>query len=214
MACAALLPDLKNRWGLIALAPLIALLGFVLTTPYALIAPAEFWGDSKSNGFAYELLVHPRIGHGEIFQNTGNGWWYHLTFNLPFVMTAPLEIFALIGLGFAARERRWWPILAFVGIFFLSLGFSQVRFMRYLFPLAPFLSIAAAWAAARLPKPTIWGRRFGLRRGPGDAGHFATVCHRRFARYGRANDSTKRRQAGRIGASALVLHAAVFSRSA
>ena len=84
MACAGLLPQLKNRWALIALTPIVALLGFVVSTPYALIAPAEFWGDSKNNGFAYELLVHPRLGSGDIFQNTGNGWWYHLTFNLPF----------------------------------------------------------------------------------------------------------------------------------
>ena len=157
MACALLLPDLKNRWGLVVLAPIVALLGFVLTTPYALIAPAEFWGEpGKQMGFAYELLYHPREGSGEIFQKTGNGWWYHLTFNLPFVMTAPLAIAALIGIGFAARERKWWPVLAFVGLFFLSLGFSQVRFMRYLFPIAPFLCIAAVWAVRRLPKSSVW----------------------------------------------------------
>lgn len=159
MACAFWLPELKNRWALIILAPLVALLGFLVSTPYALLAPAEFWGDSQNNGFAYELLVHPRIGHGDIFQNTGNGWWYHLTFNLPFAMTAPLAVAAVVGLGFAARERRFWPVLLFVGLFFLSLGFSQVRFMRYLFPIAPFLCITAVWAASRLPKPSlnIWG---------------------------------------------------------
>ena len=157
MACALLLPELKNRWMLIILAPIVALLGFVVSTPYALLSPAEFWGDSKINGFAYELLVHPRQGSGDIFQNTGNGWWYHLTFNLPFVMTAPLAVAAVVGIGFAARERRFWPILVFVGLFFLSLGFSQVRFMRYLFPIAPLLCVTAVWAASRLPKPNIWG---------------------------------------------------------
>ena len=162
MACALMLPELKNRWGLIILAPIVALFGFILTTPYALLAPAEFWGDSKNNGFAYELLVHPRIGSGDIFQGTGNGWWYHLTFNLPFVMTAPLAVAAVVGFGFAARERRFWPILIFVGLFFLSLGFSQVRFMRYLFPIAPMLCITAVWAASRLPKPSVWGGALAL----------------------------------------------------
>ena len=162
MACALLLPDLKNRWLLIILAPIVALLGFVLTTPYALLSPAEFWGDSQNNGFAYELLVHPRQGSGDIFQNTGNGWWYHLTFNLPFVMTAPLAVAAVVGAIFAAREKRLWPILIFVGLFFLSLGFSQVRFMRYLFPIAPLLCITAVWAASRLPKPSVWGGALAL----------------------------------------------------
>ncbi len=162
IACALLTPELKNRWTLIILAPIIALLGFVVSTPYALISPAEFWGDSKNNGFAYELLVHPRLGSGDIFQGTGNGWWYHLTFNLPFAMTAPLAIAGVIGAFLAARERRFWPILLFVGLFFLSLGFSQVRFMRYLFPIAPLLCIAAVWAAARLPKPQIWGAGLAL----------------------------------------------------
>ncbi len=157
MACALMLPELKNRWLLIILAPIVALLGFVISTPYALIAPAEFWGDSKNNGFAFELLVHPRIGHGDIFQGTGNGWWYHLTFNLPFVMTAPLAVAAVVGVVLATRERRFWPILVFVGLFFLSLGFSQVRFMRYLLPIAPLLCVTAVWAAARLPKPSVWG---------------------------------------------------------
>ena len=158
MACALWLPELKNRWAPITVSPLLALLGFVLTTPYALLAPAEFWGDpGKQMGFAYELLVHPREGSGEIFQNTGNGWWYHLTFNLPFVMTAPLALISVIGLGLAARERAWWPVLLFVALFFGSLGFSQVRFMRYLFPIAPMLCVAAVWAVKSLPKASVWG---------------------------------------------------------
>ena len=162
MACAGLLPDLKSRWALIVLAPVLALLGFLVSTPYALLSPAEFWGDSKNNGFAYELLVHPRLGSGDIFQNTGNGWWYHLTFNLPFAMTAPLAVAAIVGAVLAAREKRFWPILIFVGLFFLSLGFSQVRFMRYLFPVAPLLCVTAVWAASRLPKPQVWGGALAL----------------------------------------------------
>lgn len=158
MACALLLPELKNRWTSIILAPIVALLGFIVSTPYALLSPAEFWGDpSKQMGFAYELLVHPREGSGDIFTDTGNGWWYHLTFNLPFVMTAPLAVAAVVGAIFAAREKRFWPIILFVGLFFLSLGFSQVRFMRYLFPIAPLLCVTAVWAASRLPKPSVWG---------------------------------------------------------
>ena len=161
LACALML-GLKNRWALVISAPVVALLGFLVTTPYAVLDFPGFWGDSKMNGFAYELLVHPREGSGDIFQGTGNGWIYHLTFNLPFVMTAPLVVFALVGVGLAARERRWWPVLLFVGLFFLSLGFSQVRFMRYLFPLTPLLCIAAVWAVRRWPRPQFWGAGLAL----------------------------------------------------
>jgi 4-amino-4-deoxy-L-arabinose transferase-like glycosyltransferase len=78
-----------------------ALLGFALSTPYALLAPSEFWGDpSKQMGFAYELFVHPREGSDEIFQGTGNGWIYHFTFNLPFILTWPFIAAAVVGLFF------------------------------------------------------------------------------------------------------------------
>lgn len=140
--------------------PLVALLSFFVTTPYALLAPREFWGDGLrggESGFAYELLVHPKIGSGEIFQGSGNGWIYHLTFNLPFVLTWPLVIAALVGIGFACKKREFWPHLIFAGAFFFSLGFSQVRFMRYLLPLAPVLCLMAAYGASRLRFPKVWG---------------------------------------------------------
>ncbi len=142
-----------------------ALLAFFLSTPYALLAPREFWGDGLrggESGFAYELLVHPKIGSGEIFQNTGNGWIYHLTFNLPFVLTWPVIIAALVGVYFAAKKHEFRPILVFAGLFFVSLGFSQVRYMRYLLPIAPILCLLAAFGASRLPKPKIWGAVLGL----------------------------------------------------
>jgi 4-amino-4-deoxy-L-arabinose transferase-like glycosyltransferase len=75
-----------------------AALGFLIGCPYSILSFREFWGDGKNLGFAYELFVHPRLGSGEIFQNTGNGWWYHLTFNLPFVMTVPVLAVVLAGL--------------------------------------------------------------------------------------------------------------------
>ncbi len=139
---------------------LATLATFFVTTPYALLAPTEFWGDglrSGESGFAYELLVHPKIGSGEIFQNTGNGWIYHFTFNLPFVLTWPIVVGALFGIYFAAKKREFWPILAFAGVFFFTLGLSQVRFMRYVLPLAPVLCLLAVFGASKLRFPQIWG---------------------------------------------------------
>jgi hypothetical protein len=75
-------------------APLLLALsigGFLIGCPFSVLAFPEFWGEGV-NGFAYELFRHPREGSGEVFQSTGNGWWYHLTFNLPFVMTGPAVV--------------------------------------------------------------------------------------------------------------------------
>jgi hypothetical protein len=129
-------------------------LAFVISTPYSILDFPSFWGNpAQQAGLSYELLVHPREGSGEIFQGTGNGWIYHLTFNLPFVLTWPLVIAAMWGIWSSTKDgRKWWPIWAFVGLYFFSLGFSQVRFMRYLLPLVPFLCVFAAVGISRLTK--------------------------------------------------------------
>jgi 4-amino-4-deoxy-L-arabinose transferase-like glycosyltransferase len=137
--------------GILHTAPLLLALsmaGFVIGCPYSVLNFREFWGEGV-NGFAYELFVHPREGSGEIFQNTGNGWWYHLTFNLPFAVTTPLLCAAIIGavtLKVQAPRKRVLtvPLLAFAAVYFLALGFSQVRFMRYVLPLAPAFCVFAA----------------------------------------------------------------------
>jgi 4-amino-4-deoxy-L-arabinose transferase-like glycosyltransferase len=132
-----------------------AVLGFLIGCPYSILSFREFWGDGKNLGFAYELFVHPRLGSGEIFQNTGNGWWYHLTFNLPFVMTVPVLAVVLAGLFAtvaAVRDKDHdrvlkkaliLPITAFSLLYFFSLGFSQVRFLRYTLPLLPAFCVFA-----------------------------------------------------------------------
>jgi MFS family permease len=183
---AGLAAGTKYNAGMVALVPLLTLwlrrepnsgkpillslevialtcLGFLISTPYALIAPGEFWGDrAAQNGFAFELLDHPHLGSGDVFQGTGNGWWYHLTFNLPFLLTWPLVIGATVGIVFAAKKREFRPTLVFLALFFLSLGFSQVRYMRYLLPLAPFLCLLAAYGASQLRFPKVWGVALSL----------------------------------------------------
>ena len=122
-------------------------LGFVIGCPYSILHFKEFWGDGQNTGVAYELLVHPHQGQGDVFAATGNGWTYHLTTNLPFVLTWPLLLLCLLGIWriCAAKEisKQRWPLLIFTGVFFLSLGFSQVRFMRYVLPIIPPLIVFA-----------------------------------------------------------------------
>lgn len=154
--CALFLEErLRPRWTLLlpALAGL-TLIGFVLGCPYSILNFHEFWGDGRNTGVAYELLVHPHQGQGDVFAGMGNGWWYHLAFNLPFTLTWPLLLLTLGGLGvlLCARSNnsQRWCILPFTVCFFISLGFSQVRFMRYVLPLIPPLMICAVIGAERL----------------------------------------------------------------
>lgn len=138
--------------------------GFLAGCPYALLSPHEFLGDGRQTGFLYELLVHPRQGSGLIFVQTGNGWWFHLTHNLTFAMTPIVLLIALAGLiyclcgaGILPTDDRdqnssklIWCLLGWVVIYFLSLGFSEVRFMRYVLPILPPLVVLAGVALHRL----------------------------------------------------------------
>jgi hypothetical protein len=138
---------------------------FLVSTPYSLLAPREFWGDPHSKtqtGLGFELLVHPRIGSGDVFVGTGLGWWYHLTFNLPFVLTWPLLLAGLGGAFLAFKDRRHLPMLAFALVYFLIIGASQVRFMRYTFLLVPPLLVWASLALSRWKRPQIWAGVLGV----------------------------------------------------
>jgi 4-amino-4-deoxy-L-arabinose transferase-like glycosyltransferase len=121
-------------------------LGFFIGCPYAIFDFKTFWGDGQNAGVAYELLVHPKQGHGDVFVGTGNGWIYHALFNAPFLMTWPVLIFAVVGLvrSRVARRRETCLLFVWCALYFVALGFSQVRFMRYLLPLAPALCVFAA----------------------------------------------------------------------
>lgn len=162
-----------------ALLPAMAVLGFLIGCPYSVLSFGEFWGDCKINGVCYELMVHPRLGSGEIFKDTGNGWWYHLSFNLPFMMTWPLLIATLIGLAMAVLQRTrwrwstaisgdgavWLPLLAWSALYCVTLGLSQVRFMRYTLPLMPAFCVFAAGGVMMLRDAagsTAGARRFRI----------------------------------------------------
>ncbi len=175
---AGLAAGTKYNAALVALAPLTAaillrqplkhllmlcllpIVGFLLACPFSVLSPAEFWGDpALQKGFAYELLVHPREGSGELFQETGNGWLYHLSFTLPFALTWPVLLASVASLGVIIRKKNFghvylWPIAAFAVLYFLAIGTSQVRYLRYILPLAPpLLVLAAALMDAPLKHP-------------------------------------------------------------
>jgi 4-amino-4-deoxy-L-arabinose transferase-like glycosyltransferase len=121
-------------------------LGFFIGCPFSIFDFRAFWGDGQNTGLSYELLIHPKQGHGDVFVGTGNGWLYHAFFNAPFLLTWPVLIFALVGIVKTriVRRRETCLLFAWCALYFFALGFSQVRFMRYLLPLAPALCVFAA----------------------------------------------------------------------
>lgn len=106
-----------------------------------------FWnGTYPGSGVRYELFEHSRTGHGELFVNTGPGWWYHLVISLPYGLGLPLLLLSLAGLIYACRRRSKGDVLllAFFLLYFGATGFSAVRFARYMLPLFPVLCLFAA----------------------------------------------------------------------
>lgn len=148
----------RERLSAAAALPLVplAIIAFLLACPFSLLDFGTFWGDGQNAGVAYELLVHPKQGHGDVFVQTGNGWLYHLTLNAPFLLTLPVLLAAVVGLVAAPRVQE--PaarnaallLLLWCALYFFALGFSQVRFMRYLLPLAPALCVFAACGVVAL----------------------------------------------------------------
>ncbi len=130
----------------LAIAAGTAIVAFLLTTPYALLSFEAFRRD-----LSYELFVHPREGHRGYFLETGPGWVHHFVRNLPYAMGLPFLVAALAGVTRLARDRRREELamLLFVGLYFAGIGFSQVRFLRYTFPMLPVLAIAAAAVLSR-----------------------------------------------------------------
>lgn len=161
----ALLWTWRVQWGerlkRLSLLTIVMAIGFLLGCPYALLAFDEFWRD-----FYWETFVHSRIGHGLIFVNTGNGYWFHLSVNLPAAVGLPAIALTLVSFG--TWVARWvmgktknahtlTPLhictLLFAVFYFLPLGFAQIRFARYLIPLLPLLALwgGAVWVNNRSP---------------------------------------------------------------
>ncbi len=133
--------------------------GFLIGCPYSILDFPNFWGDGQNMGVAYELLVHPKQGHGDVFLETGNGWIYHATFNAPFLMSVPLLLVSVMGIVYTRIKKRRETCMLFtwLALYFFALGFSQVRFLRYLLLLAPALCVFAgcAFVALRAYRPSL-----------------------------------------------------------
>ncbi|MCX6380561.1 MAG: glycosyltransferase family 39 protein [Armatimonadetes bacterium] len=120
---------------------------FIIGCPGPLLNWNAFWnGTYPGSGVYYELFVHSREGHGDLFVQTGFGGWYHLVVSLNWGLGTFLLLFCLVGLGYIASRRRTGDLilLSFFALYYLSSCFSAVRFARYMLPLFPVLCLFGA----------------------------------------------------------------------
>jgi 4-amino-4-deoxy-L-arabinose transferase-like glycosyltransferase len=147
-------PDHVRLAGLLGVAAVV----FLVACPGPWLNFDAFWnGTYPGSGVRYELFEHARLGHGELFAETGPGWWYHLAISLRFGLGLPLLLLGLGGLIRACFRRTPVDLLliAFFVLYFGITGLSAVRFARYMIPVIPVFCVWAADLAAG-PQP---GRR-------------------------------------------------------
>ena len=141
--------DFPAALGRAVLAALIAFAAFAVAQPYALID----WGTYVS-----DVVTQAEMARGNLnlpftiqYENT-TPWLYHVRNIVVWGLGIPLGVAALIGVALiawrAARHRNPVELLLIAALLipFLWLGAQQVKFMRYMLPLYPLLSIAAAFA--------------------------------------------------------------------
>src|SRR5439155_308030 len=85
-------------------------------------------------------------GHGDLFKYLPPAGLYHAIVSLSIGLGWPLWLLALGGLALALRNRRPadWLLLLAVVPYYLVLANSTLRFLRYVVPLLPPLTILAA----------------------------------------------------------------------
>src|SRR3954447_3101484 len=118
--------------------------GFLIGTPYALIAPSRVWHDAHAES------LHLLAGHAGIRPDIG--WRYHALVTLPLGIGWPLLIVGVIGVvvAFVRRPRQAELIFAFPIIYYLIAGRGYTVFTRYMIPVVPFLCLGAGAVVAAI----------------------------------------------------------------
>ncbi len=154
---------LISRQSLKKLAVLFATMIFVslLANPFVLMNPGKYFDMSRETYGFVSGTSQPQW----TFQFTGATAAYWFTNLLFFGMGPALEILCLLGVLWALWKRKWTAglILTFLSLYFISIGFGYMKFIRYSIPLLPFLCLlgarlaveAYAGAKAKIPRVII-----------------------------------------------------------
>ena len=154
-----LLPAIYGLWKLkvaakdygVVLASTIG--GFLVATPGALLQ-----SDAFMRGFMFEV-AHSAEGHGLVFIDTPPGIVYHILNMSEAIGMAPL-LFGIAGLTWAIVSKKSWAIASalFVVAYFAVIAGAEVKFLRYVFPLLPFIAIGVGYIAGRCHEERGWKR--------------------------------------------------------
>jgi 4-amino-4-deoxy-L-arabinose transferase-like glycosyltransferase len=126
----------------------ITALAFLIANPFVVMNPGKFLDMSKRTFEFVKGAQQPQW----TFQFTSATVGYWFTNLLYYGMGPALEIVCLLGVLWALAKRKWTDglVLLFLSIYFVSLGFGYLKFIRYAIPLLPFLCLLGARFAAEL----------------------------------------------------------------
>ena len=117
---------------------LVMVVCFCLTTPYGVLASHELIRDLKYESEFLDTGYHP-IGEP--------GFKHHSVFTLPIGLGEPIFAIGVVAVAWMAR-RDWKLAVAVLGfplLYFLVTGSGRAVFVRYILPVVPPLTFAAAW---------------------------------------------------------------------
>lgn len=148
----------------------VALAVFVVTQPYAVLDPVQYFGQTGTESLvARGWLDYP---YTRQFAST-IPVLYQVEQSSVWGMGLPLGILAWGGTAAfvwsTLREREWRGalILSWAAVYFVFIGVQYTKYLRYLLPLLPFLYIMAAAAVSRLAPRGVRTGAFGLALGAG-----------------------------------------------
>jgi 4-amino-4-deoxy-L-arabinose transferase-like glycosyltransferase len=126
----------------------ITALVFLIANPFVVMNPAKFLDMSRRTFDFVKGANQPQW----TFQFTGTTMGYWFSNLLYYGMGPALEILCLLGVLWALWKRKWTDglVLLFLAIYFVSIGFGYMKFIRYAIPLLPFLCLLGARFATEL----------------------------------------------------------------
>jgi 4-amino-4-deoxy-L-arabinose transferase-like glycosyltransferase len=137
-------PSLKKLAIVLGITALV----FLIANPFVVMNPAKFLDMSRRT---FEFLKGANQPQWS-FQFTGATVGYWFTNLLYYGMGPALEIVCLLGVLWALWKRKWTDglILLFLAIYFVSIAFGYMKFIRYAIPLLPLLCLLGARFAIEL----------------------------------------------------------------
>lgn len=131
-------------FGGLLLAGIVAIAGFLIGTPYALLDRKTFLFKEDARGFLWQL----QNMQGHLGAEAANGWWFHFSITLRRALGPALLGLAVLGILLALyrHRRRDLLLLSFPIFYFLYVGSWTVVYGRFMIPILPMLCLLAAGA--------------------------------------------------------------------